>query len=292
METALPREIIGEILAESKHRTTSKLLGRGWRDLRTREQLEEELKRPIEAEDLLRYSRETGNDFRVYGRSFDRKIQEHTRKLILDPYAMRDDYYSYRNGFFMLKGNTETLTELYSYEEIYNERETIRRKYLVKKKSPISDFSEKFRSLVYPLAAIYSGDVEGVIFDDDQGYEKVILAEKGLSGDTIAENYLLREGRLPVYAWSDDKEITVEGIKHVEYLDDSLYFYGRSDSQRNMYLDPQIADYILRKRVSDQIPVVDAVINHRVKYDSKFYMQLFELDDDPRQEIETFTVLN
>lgn len=44
----LPREIVEKTFLEGGQGSRTRLLGRTWRDLRTREELEEELQRPIE----------------------------------------------------------------------------------------------------------------------------------------------------------------------------------------------------------------------------------------------------
>jgi hypothetical protein len=282
----LPREIVGDILAESGHKTTARLLGREWRDLRTRRQLEEELLRPIEPEDLLRYSNETGKDFVVYGKGLNYDIQDYMLSSTLNPDPFEDSH-QYYSDFFILTGNSEKFIELYSYKEMQEFHRESEQEHTIKKTSPISEFRETFDYLYRPILAIYSKYVVEVAYQEegDEEEERIVLADSELTIDDVTDNYF-NGGQTPTKVWTDDCSLNVEGIsRRGRYI----YFYGRANSYEKMRLDPEVAEYILRRRVADQIPVENAVDRYRIRgYDVQVFRQLLALKDgDPRPEIKT-----
>jgi hypothetical protein len=197
MEPLLPNEIVGEILKSSGHKTTARLLGKGWKDLRTREELGEELSHLVTPEELLRYSLETGKDFVVYGRGlkYEFQIREES-DAIYSNYFNNNEYHE---GLFILTGNSEGLIELYSYR-------TPTGSHSEKKTSPISSFGKVFEDLVYHRDWFDYRDLVGVIYDDEKGYEEIVLKDAGLTACSILKNYCYYD-RLPKYVWSDNVSI-------------------------------------------------------------------------------------
>lgn len=275
----LPREIVEKTLGDAGHPSRARLLGRTWRDLRTRQELKEELERPIELEDILFWSRKTGRDFVICGHGVPRYRQIMNQAEGISPSGMADYYF--HQGRFILTGNAadETFIELYEYAN-----DTYKRRYIVreKKTSRLESLSAVFDELFYPLEEISSKNLIGVEYED--GY--TLNFEHG---DPIIEeiiDYEYSEERTPLlFAWSEDKTIKVQGVAETPY---GVLFYGYSSLRKELYLEKEVAEYILQGRVAYSLDAEEAVSKYLLPVtEREQFERLLALREDPRPDFDS-----
>lgn len=121
----------------------------------------------------------------------------------------------------------------------------------------------------------------GEVFEFESSYSET--GEDPLVQQIIDDAYY--NGVYPSRAWSERKEIVVEGMTRIDLYQTDL-FHGYSSKREPVYLDREVAEYILNGRVAYSIPVERKANKYLLsRKDEEEFANVLALKDDPRPDL-------